>query len=84
MGNFHRIVSKWLFALREEDPRRRSTFLLGLRAEILVRVVPKQRWLEKELKTAGDKNENGIWTFQQNYHYNHLVVTPNGMVHYAI
>ena len=29
MGNFHRIVSKGLFTLREEDPRRRSNFLLG-------------------------------------------------------
>ena len=40
---------------------------------------------------VGDKNKNAIWTlllsllllkttFQQNYHYNLLVVTPNKMV----
>ena len=33
---------------------------------------------------AGDKNENAVWAFQQNYHNNHFVVTPNKMVGYAI
>ena len=64
---------------------------MGLRAEILVRLVPKYRMFEKELKMAGDKNKNTIWalllsllalttSFQQNYHNNQLVATPNEMV----
>ena len=40
-GNLHRIVYKGLFTCREEDPRRRNNFLLGLRVEISVLVVPK-------------------------------------------
>ena len=59
---------------------------MGLHAEILVRVVPKFRMFEKELKMAGT-----IWAlllsllalrtcFQQNYHNNQLVVTPDKMV----
>ena len=66
-------------------------FMLGLHAEILVRVVPKCRMFEKELRMAGDKNKHTIWdlllsllalttSFQQNYHNNQLVVTPNDMV----
>ena len=62
--------------------------MLGLHAEISVRVVPKYRRFEKELKMAGDKNKHTIWalllsflalttTFQQNYHNSQLVVTPN-------
>ena len=59
---------------------------MGLHAEKLVRVVPKCRMFEKELKMAGT-----IWalllsllalrtSFQQNYHNNQLVVTPNKVV----
>ena len=65
--------------------------MLGLHAEILVRLVPKYRTFEKELKMAGDKNKHTIWalllsllalttSFQQNYHNNQLVVTPNETV----
>ena len=75
----------------QEDPRRRINFTLGLHAEILNRVVPKYRMFEKELEMAGDKNKHTIWalllsllaltaSFQQNYHNNQLVVTPNEMV----
>ena len=39
-GNFRRIVSKGLFTCREEDPKRGSNCVLGLRAEISARVVP--------------------------------------------
>ena len=63
---------------------------MGLHAEILVRVVPKYRMFEKELKMASDKNKHKIWalllylmaltSFQQNYHNNRLLVTPNEMV----
>ena len=64
---------------------------MGLHAEILVRVVPKYRMFKKELKMAGDKNKQSIWarllsllalttSFQQNYHNNQFVVTPNEMV----
>ena len=64
---------------------------MGLHAKILVRVLPKYRLFEKELKMAGDKNKHTIWalllsllalttSFQQNYHNNQLVVTPNEMV----
>ena len=70
---------------------RRINFTLGLHAEILVRVVHKYRVFEKKLKMAGDKNKHTILallpfllalttTFQQNYHNNQLVVTPNEMV----
>ena len=59
--------------------------MLGLHAEILVRVVPKYRRFERELKMAGDKNRHTIWallfsllslttTFQGNYCNNQLVV----------
>ena len=63
--------------------------MLGLHAEILVRVEPKYRMFEKELKMAGDKNiQYGPFhsllalttSFQQIYHNNQLVVTPNEMV----
>ena len=91
MGNLHRIVSKGLFTWREEDPRRRNNFSLGLRTKISVRVMPKETRFEKELKMAGDKTENAIWAFQffllvlisifqQNYHNNRLVLTLNEMV----
>ena len=75
-----------------EDPRRRINCTLGLHAEILVRVVPKHRIFEKELKMAGDKNKHTIWavllsllslttSFQQNFQNNQLVVlAPNEMV----
>ena len=74
-----------------EDPRRRINFTLGLHAEILVRVVHKYRMFKKELKMMGDKNKHTIGAlllsllelttnFQQNYHNNQLVVTPNEMV----
>ena len=64
---------------------------MDLHAEILVRAVPKCRMFEKEFKMAGVKNKRTIWTlmlsllalttfFQQNYHNNQLVVTPNEMV----
>ena len=66
---------------------------MGLHAEILVRVVHKYGMFEKEFKMAGDKNKHTvgglllsllalitITTFQQNYHNNQLVVTPNEMV----
>ena len=64
---------------------------MGLHATILVRVLAKYRMFEKELKMAGDKNKHTIWalllsllalttSFQQNYHNNQLVVTPNEMV----
>ena len=79
--------------LREEDPRRRNNFTLGLRGGILVRVVPKSniKGFEKELKMAGDNNKHTIWAlllsrlaltiiFQHNYHNNQLVVTPKEMV----
>ena len=39
------------------DPKRRNNFRLGLHAEISVRIVPKQRRFEKELKMAGDENK---------------------------
>ena len=72
-------VTKGLFTWREEDPRRRINFTLGLHAEILVRVVHKYRVFVKELKMEGDKNKHTILTllpsslaltttFQQNYH----------------
>ena len=70
----------------EEDPKRWSNFLLGLHAEILDCVVPKQRRIEKELKMM-DKNKNAICALsytvlnnQQSYHKYQLVVTPNEMV----
>ena len=74
-----------------EDPRRRNNFTLGLHAQISVRVVPKKRRFEKELKMTGDKNKNCnlvlllsllalITTFQQNYHNYQLVVRPNEVV----
>ena len=64
---------------------------MGLHATILVRVLPKYRMFEKELKMAGDKNKHTIWalllsllalttSFQYNYHNNQLVVTPNEVV----
>ena len=51
---------------------------MDLHAEILVRVVPKYRMFEKELKMAGDRNKHSIWalllsllalttSFQQNH-----------------
>ena len=52
---------KGLFAWKEEDPRRRNNFTLGLHAEISVRVVPKKRRFSTELKMARDKNKNAIW-----------------------
>ena len=42
----------------DEDPRRRNNSTLGLHAQISVRVVPKTRRFEKELKMTGDKNKN--------------------------
>ena len=64
---------------------------MGLHAKILVRVLPKYRMFEKELKMAGDKNKHTIWalllsllalttSFQHNYRNNQLVLTPNEMV----
>ena len=63
---------------------------MGLHAEILVRVMPKYRMFEKELKMAGDKNKHAVWalplflraliiTFLQNYDNNTLMVTLNEM-----
>ena len=43
----------------QKDPRWQNNFSLGLHAEILVRVVPKQRRIEKELKMAGGKKQKG-------------------------
>ena len=51
------ICAKGLFTLREGDPRRRNNFKSGLHAEISVRVVPKWRRVEKELKMEGDKKQ---------------------------
>ena len=79
--------------MREEDPyRKRNNFTLSLHAEISVRMVPKYRRFEKELKMAGDKNKHAaaVWalplslraliiTFLQNYDNNTLVVTLNEM-----
>ena len=70
---------------------RRINFALGLHAEILVRVVPKCRMFQKELKMADDKNKRTILalllsllalttSFQQNYRKNQLEVTPNETV----
>ena len=70
---------------------RRINFTLGLHAEILVRVVPKFRMFQKELKMPDDKNKHTILalllsllalttSFQQNYRKNQLVVTPNETV----
>ena len=84
-------LSEGLLTWRREDPRRRIKFTLGSHAEILVCVVPKYRMFEKKLKMAGDKNKHTICalllsllalttSFQQNYHNNQLVVTPNEMV----
>ena len=53
-----------------------------------VRVVLKQRKIEKELEMASNMNKNAIWallfsllmliiTFQKNCHNNQLLVTPN-------
>ena len=64
---------------------------MGLHAKIFVCVVHKSRMFEKELNMAGDKNKHTIWalllsllalttTFQQNYHNNQLVATPDEMV----
>ena len=64
---------------------------MGLHATILLRVLPKYRMFEKELKMAGDKNKHTIWalllsllvlttSFQHNYHNDQLVLTPNEMV----
>ena len=72
--------------MREKDHRKRNNFTLGLHAEILVRVMPKYRRFEKELKMAGDKNKHAVWalplflraliiTFLQNYDNNTLMVT---------
>ena len=81
--------------MREEDPyRKRNNFTLGLHAEISVRVVPKYRRFERELKMAGDKNKHAVWalplflrasiiTFLQNYDNNTLVVTLNEMAYFV-
>ena len=77
--------------MREEDPyRKRNNFTLGLHAEILVRVVPKYRRFEKELKMAGDKNKHPVWALPlflrailQNYDNNTLVVTLNEMAYFG-
>ena len=69
----------------QEDPKRRNNFTLGLHAGISVRVVPKYRRFEKDIKMAGDKNKHTIWAlllsllalstiFQQNYHNNQLML----------
>ena len=73
------------FSWKEEDPRRRKNFTLGLHAEISVHVVPKKKRFEEE--PQNQKCNSGpsalftrlvlITTFQQNYHNNQLVVTPN-------
>ena len=47
--------------MREEDHRKRNNFTLGLHAEISVRVVPKYRRFERELKMAEDKSEHAVW-----------------------
>lgn len=66
-------MSEGLFTCLQ-DPRRWNNFTMGLHAEISVRVVPKYRRFEKELKMA-------LTTiFQQNYQNNQLVVTPSEMV----
>ena len=72
--------------MREEDHRKRNKFTLGLHAEILVRVMPKYRRFQKELKMAGDKNKHAVWALPlflrailQNYDNNTLMVTLNEM-----
>ena len=71
--------------------RGRNNCTWGFHAGMSVRVVPKYWRFEKEIKMPGDKNKHAIWAlllsllalttiFQQNYHNNQLVVTPNEMV----
>ena len=44
--------------MREEDPyRKRNNFTLSLHAEISVRMVPKYRRFEKELKNGGRQKQ---------------------------
>ena len=59
------MVIEGLFTWREEDPRRRNNFSLGLHTEVSVRLL--------SLLAV-------ITTFQQNYHNNQLMVTLNEMV----
>ena len=59
------MVIEGLFTWREEDPRRRNNFSLGLHTEVSVRLL--------SLLAV-------ITTFQQNYHNNKLMVTLNEMV----
>ena len=47
--------------MREEDHREWNNFRLGLHAEISVRVVPKYRRFQKELKMAEDKSKHAVW-----------------------
>ena len=65
----------------QEDPRKKKNFSLGLKAEISLTVVPKQRRIEKDLKMAGDKNKTAILelllsllslttVFRHNFHNN--------------
>ena len=64
---------------------------MGLHAKKFGPCVTKYRMFENELKMAGNKNKHTIWalllsllalttSFQQNYHNNQLVITPNEMV----
>ena len=81
--------------MREEDPyRKRNNSTLSLHAETSVRVVPKYRRFEKELKMTGDKNKHAVWalplflrasiiTFLQNYDNNTLVVSLNEMAYFV-
>ena len=81
--------------MREEDPyRKRNNSTLSLHAETSVRVVPKYRRFEKELKMTGHKNKHAVWalplflrasiiTFLQNYDNNTLVVSLNEMAYFV-
>ena len=79
------LLSWGLFTWRKEDPSTRkileggSTLRWVYMQKFLVRVVPKYRMFEKQLKMAGDKNKHTIWalllsllalttSLQQNYH----------------
>ena len=70
-----------------------NNFTLGLHEEISVRIVPKDRRFENDwgIENGGRQKKHTIWAlllsllalttnFQQNYHNNQLVVTPNEMV----
>ena len=66
------VYFKGLFAWREKDPRRLNNFRLGLLAEILVRVVPKEG-----IKNGGRQKQtynlgpSALFTGVNNFHQNY-------------